>query len=157
MSFIRYLLSVTKSRTWKAVLMSFLVVAAALPLLAGTPDLSGTYSADDGGIYFLQQDGNTLWWAGFSLDAGLPGSVLSSTNTAIVGTTVSLLTPSKSVAETAITDSSGFYYFADTTGLTRGSNYTLKVTVPKGYKGVTPASQIFTWSAISVLTNFVVQ
>ena len=85
------------------------------------------------------------------------GSVLSATNAAVVGTTVSLLTPSKSVAATAITDSSGFYYFADTTGLTRGSVYTLKVTLPKGYKSAAPGSQTFTWSAIPVLTNFMLQ
>jgi hypothetical protein len=67
------------------------------------------------------------------------------------------MTSSKTVAATATTDSSGFYFFADTTGLTRGSSYTLKVAVPKGYKSATPASQTFTWSAIPVLTNFMLQ
>lgn len=45
-----------------------LLCGAALPLHA---DLSGTYSADDGGIYYVQQSGGTLWWAGMSLDSGL--------------------------------------------------------------------------------------
>jgi hypothetical protein len=36
-----------------------------------TPFLTGTYRADDGGIYYLQRSGNTLWWAGMSLDTGL--------------------------------------------------------------------------------------
>jgi hypothetical protein len=72
MGIIRYLPLVTKSCTWKAVLMSLLVVAAPLPLLAGTPDLSGTYSADDGGVYYMQQSGNVLWRAGLSLDRDLP-------------------------------------------------------------------------------------
>ena len=42
-----------------------------------TPFLSGTYLADngdghwDGGIYYVQRSGNTLWWAGMSLDPGL--------------------------------------------------------------------------------------
>ena len=32
------------------------------------PELTGTYLADDGGIYYVQRSGNTLWWAGMSLD-----------------------------------------------------------------------------------------
>lgn len=32
------------------------------------PDLSGTYTADDGAIYYVKQSGSTLWWAGMSLD-----------------------------------------------------------------------------------------
>jgi hypothetical protein len=35
-------------------------------------DLSGTYESDDGAIYYLQQSGNTLWWAGMSMDTELP-------------------------------------------------------------------------------------
>jgi SdrD B-like domain len=61
-----------RSCVWKLVLMSGLIVAAALPLLASTPDLSGTYTGDDGGIYYVQQSGNVLWWAGMSLDRDLP-------------------------------------------------------------------------------------
>jgi len=49
-------------------MMSFLAGAAALPLLADTPGPSGTYRGDDGGIYYVQQSGNVLWWAGMSLD-----------------------------------------------------------------------------------------
>src|SRR5438105_1915106 len=30
--------------------------------------LTGTYHADDGGIYYVQRSSNTLWWAGMSLD-----------------------------------------------------------------------------------------
>jgi hypothetical protein len=32
------------------------------------PNLTGTYSADDGGLYYMQQSGSTLWWAGLSVD-----------------------------------------------------------------------------------------
>ncbi len=32
------------------------------------PDLTGTYSGDDGGLYYMQQSGRTLWWAGLSID-----------------------------------------------------------------------------------------
>ena len=46
-----------------------------LPLSAQTPNLTGTYTADDGGIYYMQQSGNTLWWAGMSLDQNLTPDV----------------------------------------------------------------------------------
>ena len=39
---------------------------------ASAADLTGTYMADDGGIYYVQQSGNVLWWAGLSLDHELP-------------------------------------------------------------------------------------
>ena len=32
------------------------------------PVLTGTYRADDGGIYYVQRSSNTLWWAGMSLE-----------------------------------------------------------------------------------------
>ena len=32
------------------------------------PDLTGTYSGDDGGLYYMQQSGSRLWWAGLSID-----------------------------------------------------------------------------------------
>ncbi len=41
-------------------------------LATGSPDLTGTYMADDGGIYYVEQSGNVLWWAGMSLDSELP-------------------------------------------------------------------------------------
>jgi hypothetical protein len=62
------LLAAIKPRSCQAVLLSTLIAATALPLLASTPDLSGTYTGDDGGIYYVQQSGNVLWWAGMSLD-----------------------------------------------------------------------------------------
>jgi len=44
---------------------------------AALPDLTGTYSANDGSasdgrIYYMQQSGSTLWWAGLSLDVTFP-------------------------------------------------------------------------------------
>jgi hypothetical protein len=39
---------------------------------AAGPNVTGTYFADDGSVYFLQQNGTELWWAGFSLDPGQP-------------------------------------------------------------------------------------
>lgn len=35
---------------------------------ATLPDLTGTYSGGDGGLYYMQQTGSTLWWAGLSID-----------------------------------------------------------------------------------------
>ena len=35
-------------------------------------NLTGTYKADDGGVYYMEQSGSTLWWAGLSLDRQLP-------------------------------------------------------------------------------------
>jgi hypothetical protein len=39
------------------------------------PILTGTYRADDGGIYYVQRSSNTLWWAGMSLDSELPADL----------------------------------------------------------------------------------
>jgi hypothetical protein len=57
-----------------AALLAALLVAFALWSCNpdGLPNLSGTYMADDGGIYYVQQSGKTLWWAGMSLDRELP-------------------------------------------------------------------------------------
>ena len=84
------------------------------------------------------------------------GSVLNANNAGINGVTVNLVNSSKTVIATATTDSAGLFYFADTSGLTGGANYTVKVTLPKGYKSSTPASQAFAWNAVGVtLSNFV--
>jgi hypothetical protein len=72
------------------------------------------------------------------------GSVLNSGNVGISRSTVNTLS-SKTVIATTTTDAVGFYYFADASGLTLGANYTVHVTLPKGYKTSTPASQTFTW------------
>ena len=34
-------------------------------------DLTGIWGADDGGLYYVHQDGLAVWWAGFSNDYGL--------------------------------------------------------------------------------------
>jgi len=34
-------------------------------------DLTGIWGADDGGLYYVHQDGLAVWWAGFSNDHGL--------------------------------------------------------------------------------------
>lgn len=83
------------------------------------------------------------------------GSVLNSTLLGISGATVNLLNSTKAVVATATTDVTGFYYFAATDGLTIGKTYTVKVTLPSGYKSSMPSSQSFNWSAKTVtLANF---
>lgn len=42
--------------------------AAAIPPAPALPDLTGTYSGDDGALYYMQQAGSALWWAGLSID-----------------------------------------------------------------------------------------
>jgi len=84
------------------------------------------------------------------------GYVASSSNGAIAGVTVSVLNSTNSVVATTTSDSSGLYFFPLTRNLTLGAGYTVKVTLPKGYKSSTPASQAFTWQANEVtLRNFV--
>lgn len=54
-------------------MMAALFVSASIDgRVYAAPDLSGTYLADDGAVYYLQQSSNTLWWAGLSLDEGVP-------------------------------------------------------------------------------------
>src|SRR6266853_4048422 len=48
------------------------LLAAALAFASCARNLTSTYIADDGGVYYLQQSGSTLWWAGLSLDRQLP-------------------------------------------------------------------------------------
>jgi len=77
------------------------------------------------------------------------GTVASATDSGAAGRTVNLRS-GKTLVATTTTDAVGFYYF-DPTGLTPGAQYTVKVTIPKGYKSTSPASQTFTWSANPVV------
>jgi len=83
------------------------------------------------------------------------GFVSSAANTPIYGATVNLMGSAKTVAASATTDSTGFYYFADTSGLAGGVGYSASVTLPKGFKSSTPGTQTFTWLGSSVVGNFV--
>ncbi len=47
-----------------------LIALALVPPRLHAQGLTGTYTADDGGIYYVQQSGSVLWWAGLSLDSG---------------------------------------------------------------------------------------
>jgi len=80
--------------------------------------------------------------------APVVGSVVSTSDAGIAGRTVNLLS-GKNVVATASTDAVGFYY-VDTTALKAGAQYSVSVTIPKGYKASSPASQAFTWNGKAV-------
>lgn len=52
-----------------AVLWNALLIPAQINAQS-PPDLTGTYLSDDAGVYYVQQSGNVVWWAGMSTDAG---------------------------------------------------------------------------------------
>jgi uncharacterized repeat protein (TIGR01451 family) len=79
------------------------------------------------------------------------GYVANSSNVPIAGAGVTVQNSSNMVVATATTDSSGFYFFPLTNSWTLGGSYVVKVTLPKGYKASTPASQKFTWQATQVI------
>jgi hypothetical protein len=85
------------------------------------------------------------------------GYVLTSTGTGISGATVSITDSSSNVVATATTDVTGFYFFSNTSILTAGSTYTVKVTsFPTGFTTSSPASQTVVWSGTAtVIGNFV--
>jgi len=67
---------------------------------------------------------------------------------------VQLVDTANQVVASAATDQTGFYFFAQTNGLTVGATYTVRVTtIPKPYTASVPASQTFTWSAMQVSLN----
>lgn len=75
------------------------------------------------------------------------GYVVNGSNAGIPGVTVSIMNTSN----TATTDATGFYFFANTGSLSVGSGYTAKVTgLPTGFKSATPASQTFKWQGQAI-------
>jgi hypothetical protein len=84
------------------------------------------------------------------------GNILNKSGMGLTGMIVNVLNPKNVAVISTTTDITGFYYFAATQGLVPGTNYTVKVAVPKTYKSSTPSSQGFTWrSAAVALNNFV--
>jgi hypothetical protein len=78
----------------------------------------------------------------------LTGSVLGTGGAEVNGAVVTLQNSSKTTVATAVTDATGFYFFADTAVLKRNGSYVMKVgAVPKPYKKSTPATQSFKWTA----------
>src|SRR5262249_25790262 len=46
--------------------------SARIATASAATDLTGLWVADDGGMYYLRQLGNTVWWAGFDPDPVTP-------------------------------------------------------------------------------------
>jgi hypothetical protein len=85
------------------------------------------------------------------------GTLVNSSNVEVVGATISIMSSSRTIIA-ATTDATGFYVFPNITTLKLGTYYTVKVTLPKGYKLSTPSSQVFKWSATTVsLPNFILR
>ena len=85
----------------------------------------------------------------------LLGYVMNSSS-AIGGATVNVLNASNALVASAVTDSTGFYFFPLTRAFSLGSGYSVKVVLPKGYKKSMPASQTFTWQGSQIaFSNFV--
>jgi hypothetical protein len=88
--------------------------------------------------------------------APIVGSVINASGGGIVGATVNLLNSSKKVVATTTTDAVGFYYFGDTASLAAGANYTLTISLPKGYKSSTPAAQVLKWWSSPITVGTIV-
>jgi hypothetical protein len=105
-------------------------------------------STNAAGILFTDASNAITKLAGVNTPDPITGSVLNSSS----GTKVTI-SNGATVVLTAFTDPTGFYYFANT-GLVKGVIYTIQVTVPAGFNGVTPSSQIFTWGGKGLVFNF---
>lgn len=71
----------------------------------------------------------------------------------VSGAVVSILNGASTVA-TAITDSTGFYYFPNTSTLANGVAYTIQVTGLAGFSTSVPSSSTFTWMGKGMAFNF---
>jgi hypothetical protein len=100
------------------------------------------------GILFTDASNAITKLAGANTPDPITGSVLNSSS----GTKVTI-SNGATVVLTAFTDPTGFYYFANT-GRVKGVIYTIQVTVPSGFNGVTPTSQTFTWGGKGLAFNF---
>jgi hypothetical protein len=73
----------------------------------------------------------------------------------IAGATINVVNGSNAVVATAVTDSTGLYFFPLTRAFSLGSSYSVRVVLPKGYKKSTPATQAFTWQGAQInFSNF---
>jgi hypothetical protein len=65
----------------------------------------------------------------------------------IAGVVVTIATGAKTIVASAATDATSFYYLPKTSIFKVGTELTVSVTLPKGYKGATPSVQKFIWTA----------
>jgi hypothetical protein len=123
-----------------------------------------TSCTDANGITFdpvqtlIQQVTAILTALGSNLKANpITGTLVNSSNVEVAGATINIMSSSRTIVA-ATTDATGFYVFPRITALKLGTDYTVKVTLPRGYKLSTPSAQIFKWNASMVtLPKFVVK
>jgi sugar lactone lactonase YvrE len=87
----------------------------------------------------------------------ITGFVTDSTGNGVQSVTVSILNSSSTVVATANTDITGFYFFATTSTLSVGSNYTIQVTVPAQFSTASPTYPAFSWTGKGLAFNFTLQ
>jgi hypothetical protein len=106
----------------------------------------------------IQQVNGILTALNQSLNANpITGWLVNSSNTEVAGATITIVSSGKTVLS-ATTDATGFYVFPKITALKLGTDYTVKVTLPKGYKLSTPTAQVFRWNATMVsLPKFILK
>jgi List-Bact-rpt repeat protein len=106
----------------------------------------------------IQQVTSILSALGTNLKANpITGTLVNSSNIEVAGATINIMSSSRTIVS-ATTDATGFYVFPKITALKLGMDYTVKVTLPKGYKLSTPTAQVFKWNATMVaLPKFVVK
>jgi hypothetical protein len=88
----------------------------------------------------------------------ITGYVVNASDVGVFGATLSIRDSGGNTVATAITDITGYYFFATTGVLVPGSSYTLAVTgLPAGFLASTPAvSPAFTWTGSGMMIgNFV--
>ncbi len=82
--------------------------------------------------------------------------MVNSGNAGVPDASITILNAWKAVVATAATDVTAFYFLPEVDGLTPGTAYTVKVTLPSGYKNSIPSSQTFLWRGTGItLKRFV--
>lgn len=86
----------------------------------------------------------------------ITGNVVNGTGAGLGNISLNIFNSNGALVATTTSDSTGFFYFPVTSIFTSGSPYTLKVTLPKGYKSSSPAYAGFTWKGSAVKLNSIV-
>ena len=84
------------------------------------------------------------------------GTVVNSSGAGLGNVSVNIFNSKNVLVATAVSDSTGFFYFPVTSNFSSGGAYTTKVSLPKGYKSSTPAATGFTWTGSMVKLNSIV-
>jgi hypothetical protein len=90
----------------------------------------------------------------------ITGFVMDSTGNGVQNVTVTILNPPANTpvpGATAMTDVTGFYFFATTGSLGVGSSYIVQVTVPAPFSTASPTYPPFSWAGKGLAFNFTLQ